>query len=74
MKILTKPVKSRLPSPCIYGYEDGAAWFYDGQSIVEYGDPPEVTWYTTYLKCKSYGESPFCTAGDSFSITNTVYH
>ena len=77
MKTLTKPVKSRLPFPCIYGYEDdgnGTDWFYDGESITEYGDPPETTWYTTYYVCDSYGEDFNCLVGDTMEFVDEVHH
>ncbi len=74
MKTLTKPVKSRLSSPRIYGYEDnGGKWKVDGTSIVEYGDPVETTWYYTYLVCES-ATQPFCTVGDSETKARKVDH
>ena len=74
MKILTKPVKPRLSSPHIYGYEgDPGKWKIDGTSIVEYGDPVETTWYYTYLACEA-ADQHFCNEGESDTKVRRVDH
>ncbi len=76
MKILTKPMNSRLPFPSVYGYEE------DGESSwVEVGSERIVVWIegktwpvcvsiTTNYECKAGGYD-YCTIGETDSDTNT---
>ena len=71
MKTLTKPVKSRLSSPCIYGYESdtGSHWAPDPpDTTVIYGDPPEIVWISHYYICDPGGHDG-CSIGDTARIT-----
>lgn len=76
MKTLTKPVQSRLSSPRIYGYETytGTMYMYDGQTIVEYGDPLETTWITTYFKCQWMGTTMKCVPGATKKKEKKIDH
>ena len=60
MKTLTKPVKSRLSSFHIYGYENenDGHWVHDPpDTLIIYGDPATIAWRTKYYNCESGGSS-----------------
>ncbi len=77
MKTLTKPVKSRLSSPSIYGYEldwTGTRGLLTGKTTTVFGDPPLVTWVTEYYTCVTFGYTEYCCHGETWEETETITH
>ena len=73
MKVLTKPVKSPLSSPRIYGYEDAGIqlghWVHDPpNAVVQYGNPVQIVWVTKYYNCEAGGA--FCVQGQTSTVTD----
>lgn len=77
MKTLTKPEKFQLSSPRIYGYEDdwtGTRGLLTGKTTIEFGDPPLVTWITSYYTCVRFGYTEHCTHRETWEETETITH
>ncbi len=73
MKILTKPEKSPLSSPRIYGYEwhDWGIWIETGRIRETVGDPVRCVTITTYYECREYFPYYECRSEEAYSTRKT---